>query len=177
MTDSINRYYRYRPFDYLIKIKLSFQCFNDFYTFYHSFLEEVGHFFDVMAKNGENLANFLNCSFDRLTDNINSVCTDESMAIRQRRLLWSIVDTIDQKKKSLTNGLITSIKMRPKVSIALVSIYRRLCPSMPLAPSPGGEGAHSIAQNQCHFWATLLNILVGWHSLNLSREKEGLNFF
>jgi hypothetical protein len=44
MTDSINLYYQYRSFDYLIKIKPSYQCFSDFYTFYHSFLEEVGRF-------------------------------------------------------------------------------------------------------------------------------------
>jgi hypothetical protein len=35
--------------------------------------------------------------FNRLIDTIDSVCTDGSMTIGQRRLLLSIVDTIDQK--------------------------------------------------------------------------------
>ncbi len=43
-----------------------------------------------MAQNGE--------QFDRLIETIDSVCTNGSMPISQRRLLWSIVDSINQKK-------------------------------------------------------------------------------
>jgi hypothetical protein len=86
MTDSIDRYYRYRSFDYSIKIKLSFQCFGNFYTFYHGFLEEVGRFFVTMAKTSENLVNFFNFSSDGLIKAIDLVCTDGLMAICQRRL-------------------------------------------------------------------------------------------
>ncbi len=50
-----------------------------------------------MAKNGENMVDFLNCRFDQWIDTIDWVCTDGSMAIGQIRFLWSIVDTTDQK--------------------------------------------------------------------------------
>jgi hypothetical protein len=51
MINSINRYYQYRSFDGSIKIKVVF-------------LEEVGHFFIAIAKNGENQANFYNSLID-----------------------------------------------------------------------------------------------------------------
>ncbi len=64
--------------------------------------------------------------FDWLIKTIDSVRTDGSMAIGQRRLLWSIVDTIDKKKKKiLTDGSITPMKMRPKVSNDSIDRYHR----------------------------------------------------
>jgi hypothetical protein len=49
-------------------MKSSFQCFSNFYTFYHCILEEVGRLFIAMAKNSENYENFFNFSFDQLID-------------------------------------------------------------------------------------------------------------
>jgi hypothetical protein len=47
----MNRYYQYRSFDGLIKIKIVF-------------LEEVGRFFIAIAKSGEKQANFYNSLID-----------------------------------------------------------------------------------------------------------------
>ncbi len=53
MTDSNGQYYQYRSFDYSIKIKPFFQSFSNFYTLYHSFLEEVGRFFVAQLRHLE----------------------------------------------------------------------------------------------------------------------------
>ncbi len=58
-----------------------------------------------------------------MIDTIDTVCTNGSMAIGQISLLWSIDDSIDQKKKNyLTDGSITSMKMRLNVSIDTIGI-------------------------------------------------------
>jgi hypothetical protein len=53
-------------------------------------------FFRCLGKKRQNLGEFFE-QFDRLIDTIDSVCTNGSMAIGQRRFLKSIVDTINQK--------------------------------------------------------------------------------
>jgi hypothetical protein len=73
MIDSIDRYYWYRTFDGSMKIKIVFK-------------QEVGRFFVVKAKKQRNKENFLK-PFYRSNNTIDSVCTDGSMAISQRRLL------------------------------------------------------------------------------------------
>jgi hypothetical protein len=66
----------------------SFQCFSDFYAFYHSFFRRSWAFFHRYGKKQKKLGEFFkNFSFDRLINTIDSVCTDGSMAIGQRRLL------------------------------------------------------------------------------------------
>jgi hypothetical protein len=55
---------------------------------------------------------------------------DQWSSVRENFYDRLIVDTFDQKKKSLTDGSITSMEMRPKVSIDTIgidpSIHRRL---------------------------------------------------
>jgi hypothetical protein len=102
MIDSIDRYYRYWSFDYSIKIKI---VIRRSWAFVHRH-----------GKKHKNKANFFN---NLINWSILSIqCADGLMAIGQRKVFmidcWYYRLKIN---KSLTDGLITSMQMRPKVSI------------------------------------------------------------
>ncbi len=62
-----------------------------------------------------------------MIDTIDSVCTDGSMAIDRSEKVFFIDCRYHQSQiqKSLTDGLITSMEMRPKISIDSINRYYR----------------------------------------------------
>ncbi len=92
------------------------------------------HFLVVMAKNGENSVDFLCCRFDWWIHTMNWVFTNGSKAFGQARFLLSMSILSIKNKKPLTDGSITSMKMRPKVWFDTIDIdpliHHRLCPAM-----------------------------------------------
>ncbi len=128
-----------------------------------------------------------------MIDTIDSVCTDGSMAIGQRRLLRSIVDTIDQKKKKIFNRWIDNIDQNETNSIDRYYRYRSIDPS-PIVPiyglSPGvndsllwsltlRSGQWLWTLECCVQWlcpvfnasSTLVNDLCCWHRWSVTLHR------
>ncbi len=79
-----------------LKLSCPFSVLAIFTLFTIVFQKKLGVFLSPWQKMTKIGRIFLNFSFDRLIGTRDSVCTDGLMAIYQRRLLWSIVDTINQ---------------------------------------------------------------------------------
>ncbi len=126
MTDCIDRYYRNRSFNNSIKIKLSFHCFSDFYTFYHCFFYKKLGIFCCHGKKQQKLGKF----FELVLINwlillIQCVPMDRWPSVREGfydrlSILW-----IKNKQKSFTDGSITSLKIRLKILIDSINRYHR----------------------------------------------------